>query len=76
MIKAANGSGLLSVATANVDYQAPLTFVNGLVNSSNTVTWGGDLTQNTSIVQDGSETITFVNNESKLIKLEKIVEKQ
>jgi len=62
LVKAANGSGLLSVATPNVDYQAPLTFTNGLVNSSNSVTWGGDLTQDTSITQDGSESITFINN--------------
>ena len=53
LVKAAATTGLLQIATAGTDYENPLTFTNGLTRSTNTVTLGGTLTQNTNIAQAG-----------------------
>lgn len=52
-----NGSGTLSWTSP----VSPLSFENGLTLSSNTVKLGGDLTGNTTVTQNGTETLTFLN---------------
>ncbi|MEN8253481.1 MAG: site-specific integrase, partial [Patescibacteria group bacterium] len=54
-------SGVLSAASEGTDYEGPLTFTNGLTESSQTVRWGGALTENTTITLDSTETLDFAN---------------
>ena len=58
LLKATAGTGVLTIAAAGTDYQVPLTFNNGLTNTSNTVQLGGPLTQGTSI-SFGNNTFTL-----------------
>jgi hypothetical protein len=58
-------SGILSVGAAGTDYQAPLSFSNGLTLSSNTVTLGGALTANTTI-SDAGFNLYFAGSTGKL----------
>ena len=58
LLKATAGTGVLTIASAGTDYQVPLTFNNGLTNTSNTVQLGGPLTQGTSI-SFGNNTFTL-----------------
>lgn len=53
-----DGSGTLSWISG----ESPLSFSNGLTRSSNTVKFGGNLTENTSVTQDAAETLTFTNS--------------
>ncbi len=56
-IVVSNGPGYaLSTAVSGVDYQAPLTFLNGLTENSDTVMWGGTLIHNTNIALSGYNT--------------------
>ena len=55
-----NGSGVLSWSSS----ESPLTFSNGLTRSGNSVKLGGNLTENTTITQDGAEALTFTNSGS------------
>ncbi len=52
-----NGSGALSWLTTEL----PLTIANGINRTGNTVKLGGNLTENTTITQDGSEIFTLTN---------------
>ncbi len=52
-----NGSGTLSWVSG----ESPLVFSNGLGRTANTAKLGGNLTENTTIVQDAAETLTFNN---------------
>lgn len=51
-------AGVLSWTTPD----AALTFTNGLTKATSTVSLGGALTGNTTITQDGTETLTFANS--------------
>jgi len=51
LVKAAVTTGRLSIATVGTDYQAPLSFENGLTENSYTVKLGGTLTGTTTITQ-------------------------
>jgi hypothetical protein len=53
LVKSAATTGRLSIATAGVDYENPLTFTNGLTRSVNSVSLGGTLTGSTSIALGG-----------------------
>lgn len=55
-----NGSGTWSWSSG----ESPLIFTNGLSRSSNNVKWGGNLTGNTEISLNSSETLTFTNSGS------------
>ncbi len=55
LVSAAAVSGRLGLAVADVDYQAPLSFANGLQRSGNTVGLGGSLTTNTVITMGGND---------------------
>jgi hypothetical protein len=71
LVKAADTTGRLSIATAGVDYQAPLTagthyevpltFSNGLTRSTNAITLGGLLTQDTRLYNASFEYLFFDN---------------
>ena len=52
-----DGSGVLSWSSP----VSPLSFSNGLTQSGNSIKLGGNLTENTTITQDGTETLTFTN---------------
>lgn len=52
--------GILSWSSAEV----PLTFQNGLTRATNTIKLGGNLMENTSLAQDGTETFTVTNSGS------------
>jgi hypothetical protein len=52
-----NGSGALSWLSTEL----PLTITNGISRTGNTVKLGGNLTENTTITQDGSEIFTLSN---------------
>lgn len=49
LVKAASGTGNLSLATGGTDYELPLTFGNGLTRTSNSVALGGNLSGATDI---------------------------
>ena len=49
LVKAAAGTGVLSVATAGIDYENSLTFSNGLTRTTNSVALGGNLTASTAL---------------------------
>ncbi len=53
LLKAAAGTGIISVASGGSDFEAPLTFNNGLTRTTNTVTLGGPLTASTNIALSG-----------------------
>ncbi|HSW48412.1 MAG TPA: hypothetical protein VLG67_05030, partial [Candidatus Saccharimonadales bacterium] len=53
LVKTTGGTGALSIATAGTDYQTPLSFSNGLTNTSGAVKLGGTLTANTDIPLGG-----------------------
>jgi fibronectin-binding autotransporter adhesin len=53
LVKTTGGTGTLAVATAGTDYQAPLTFTNGLTESGGTVKLGGTLSETTTIANGG-----------------------
>lgn len=49
LVKAASGTGNLSLATGGTDYELPLTFGNGLTRTSNSIALGGNLSSATNI---------------------------
>lgn len=53
LVKAAAGTGILSIATGGADFEAPLTFDNGLTRSVNNVKLGGALTGITDVLLQG-----------------------
>lgn len=55
LVKAVANTGALTAAVADADYQAPLTFSNGLTNVSDIVSLGGSLTSDVTISTDGHD---------------------
>jgi hypothetical protein len=58
LVKAAAGTGILSVASGGSDFESPLTFNNGLTRTTNTIKLGGALTALTDVPLAGSN-LTF-----------------
>jgi hypothetical protein len=66
LVKTTSGTGALSIATAGTDYQVPLTFSTGLVNTSNTITvdqtftptWTGLQTFQGGVTLSGNRTLS------------------
>jgi hypothetical protein len=55
LVKADPATGLLSIASGGADFEAPLTFTNGLTRTVNTVALGGALTATTTITTASSK---------------------
>lgn len=58
LLKAIGGTANVALATAGTDYEVPLTVTNGLIRSSNTISFGGTLLQNTQL-NINSNTLAF-----------------
>ncbi|HRK60045.1 MAG TPA: hypothetical protein PLI74_10410, partial [Candidatus Kapabacteria bacterium] len=61
ILKATPGTGTLAIATPGTDFEAPLTFTNGLTRTNNTVELGGSLSKATTI-DIGANSLTLSTN--------------